>query len=648
MNTPRASKKKKKSKATIISICGHEVKVLFNRNTIIYGLGLLLVLTVFGSTIHVMHHHVPDHQPLPQPLLASRALQPTQRRQDWQNLNHFSLTFLEQRTGISICPSEFRNVDTAEDCEAAAYHLRREFKKQKKGSDCVLYTDEQFPQIVFGNWRRKRDYQLICQSISPPSSSQSFIGYHRKKQTRAIAAVNEDAKKREDDRKKDEEQRKKEEKKKKEEEQKKKEKQKTTRDPKKPKPLEKKWHLLEYEDGEHDPKFKYVGHGWCTSGKGRRIKLRKTHWMSHPGRKDFSMEFCEKLCLEEAAPICAGYVVNISFGRVVGFQCDILNVLDNEYFPGGITDTFEDDAAERHCWMLDEEHRPKYKTREEGIIAAPPRPSPDERAEGILLARHYNSHCRHLWGAKHWTDSIASSERRTLYVTNVKSGSMSIRHKFFMLRAGFFTSPLPVSNIDAKYQCGRMSTGVWSSEDIYKERLQVFSWVRDPVKKFESGVRQAWFHDGSLENITADAMLDMVLGDGTVPQGNTPVKNCGRTHNLEFGWVNEHLQPSSWRLTGESHDRKHLEFTFIGKLEYMNRDWNELLTRIEVDKEEEYLLPLLEEKMWNKNPREKDPKSILSPEAIRKMCKSERYRREWACFQYDPPPECADIDMSII
>jgi len=130
--------------------------------------------------------------------------------------------------GISICPSEFRNVDTAEDCEAAAYHLRREFKQQKKGSDCVLYTDEQFPQIVFGDWQRKRDFQLICQSISPAAASQSFIGYHRKKQTRAIAAANEDAAKREADRKKEEDRKKKEEEekrkeKKKKEDQKKKE-----------------------------------------------------------------------------------------------------------------------------------------------------------------------------------------------------------------------------------------------------------------------------------------------------------------------------------------------------------------------------------------------------------------------------------------
>jgi len=358
------------------------------------------------------------------------------------------------------------------------------------------------------------------------------------------------------------------------------------------------------------------------------------------------VEFCEKLCLEEAAPICAGYIINISFGRTIGFQCDIINVLDNEFYPGGILGSYEDSySSERHCWRLKAGGIKKYTSRDQGVSAAKPRPQPNPRAEGLQLANHYNTHCRDMWGPKHWTDSIASVERRTLYVTNVKSGSMSLRQKFFVLRAGFFTSQLPVSNEDAKFQCGRMSTGVWSSNDIYENHLQVFSWVRDPVKKFESGVRQAWFHDGSLANITADDMLDMVLGDGVLPNGNTPQRNCGKTHNLEFGWVNEHLQPSTWRLTGETSDRKHLEFTFIGKLETMNRDWNEFLTRVNVDKEEEYLMPLLEEKPRIVNAREKDPRSILSAEGIRKMCKSERYRREWECFQYDIPPECEGFLM---
>lgn len=588
-------------------------------------------------------HLTPEHEPMPTSLVESRKLQPTVQRQDWQSLNYFSLTFVEQRIGISICPADFIPVDNADDCEAAAYHLRRSFTSYG-GPECNVYVESIPPTVIFGKKKNRPDgikgqSQLVCQMVSPPAGSQAFIGYHRVKKNeywasrpKPVPAVESPKKERQEPKKE------------KKKEDKKKKKQKTTRDPNKPKPLEKKWHLLEFADGQTDPKYEYIGHGWCTNKRGRRIKLRRTHWMSHPGNRDFSVPFCEKLCLESGAPICVGYVVNISFGRVKTFQCDIINVLDDNY-DDGIEGIFEDDAAERHCWRLKD--YPKFESREDAIMASPPRQAPDQRAEGILLAKHFNAHCRHLWGPKHWTDSIASDERNTLYVTNVKAGSMSIRQKFFILRAGFFTSPLPVANSDARYQCNRMSTGVWNSEDIYKNDMTIFSWVRDPVKKFESGVRQAWFHDGSLTNITADDMLDMVLGDGTLPKYSEPVKNCGKTHNLEYGWVNEHLQPSSWRITGETNDRKHLQMTFIGKLEHMNRDWNELLTRVLIDKEEEYLIPLLEEKMWVKNAREKDPRSILSKESIRKMCKSERYKREWACFQYDPPPECADIDLSL-
>ena len=39
----------------------------------------------------------------------------------------------------------------------------------------------------------------------------------------------------------------------------------------------------------------------------------------------------------------------------------------------------------------------------------------------------------------------------------------------------------------------------------------VFSFVRDPVAKFESGVRQAKAHNRKLVKYNADQLLDMVL-----------------------------------------------------------------------------------------------------------------------------------------
>ena len=73
-------------------------------------------------------------------------------------------------------------------------------------------------------------------------------------------------------------------------------------------------------------------------------------------------------------------------------------------------------------------------------------------------------------------------------------------------------------------------------EDEAKD-LFVWSVARDPVEKFQSGVRQAWlFSHGKYSNLSADELMSKQL---QMPLGQ---------------WVNEHLQPNTFRMTGQYSD----------------------------------------------------------------------------------------------
>jgi len=145
--------------------------------------------------------------------------------------------------------------------------------------------------------------------------------------------------------------------------------------------------------------------------------------------------------------------------------------------------------------------------------------------------------------------------------------------------------------------------------------LFLWSVVRNPVTKFESGVRQAWFQDESLRDYTADEVLEGYL---------------------EGRLMNEHLRPNMVYLTGRTEKMNvgHL-IDFIGKVE-------------EIDRLDVVLNILGESRHIPKSRINQRKNSItrqdwkLSDESIRKMCASELFGLEWFCLGYELPEVCND------
>lgn len=168
----------------------------------------------------------------------------------------------------------------------------------------------------------------------------------------------------------------------------------------------------------------------------------------------------------------------------------------------------------------------------------------------------------------------------------------------------------------------RPASTCFSESDVTD--LFQFGIVRDPVKKFESGVRQAWFDVPSLRNMSADMAMFQTIKTGT--------------------FLNHHFQPSTWRFTGsllQSNTRPRIDF--IAKLERFDEDLQVIVnhtTGLTASQRRAF-----GERLTPRNVREDFVKhgvsSLLSPTAIRLMCRSAIYKDEWACFGYDLPQECS-------
>ena len=253
----------------------------------------------------------------------------------------------------------------------------------------------------------------------------------------------------------------------------------------------------------------------------------------------------------------------------------------------------------------------------------------------------------------HHTDILRSERGKLVYVFNVKAGSSMIRS--WLMRAledAREAAPqVPerrsaycnASFCDQRQACvywpfWRFSTGCLGSqhEDFFR-----FSVVRDPVHKFESGVRQAWIQQPILRNLSADAMLQLVL---TRRSNRRPGRSC-------CWWLDDHLQPSSYRLSGIerraplAHARP-IRLDFVGKLEDINQSILELLQRWPPLRSS-----LKQKKMLSRLPKAQQPTlsdprmiawlnarpgqgSTLSPSAICAMCRSFLYGNDFILFNY--------------
>ena len=159
-----------------------------------------------------------------------------------------------------------------------------------------------------------------------------------------------------------------------------------------------------------------------------------------------------------------------------------------------------------------------------------------------------------------------------------------------------------------------------------------FSSVRDPVAKFESGVRQIWARGGKLWNMSADELLWRQLA---MPVGE---------------WIDEHAEPNTWRLSGRLRGGATLKLDFVLKLEEIDEAWP--IAAAEIVKKAAarpdarafaaaLVAPFPAQHLNQRSARSATGRSSrLSDPMIRRMCDSPHYADEWRCFDYKRPDAC--------
>ena len=172
----------------------------------------------------------------------------------------------------------------------------------------------------------------------------------------------------------------------------------------------------------------------------------------------------------------------------------------------------------------------------------------------------------------HTVDAVISDEHKIVYIDNVKAGSSTLRHAMTqVLHASWNHGDCcaPTLSEDKQKERGchfgpsRSRTTTRCLNATHDDYFH-FSFVRHPVSKFESGVRQAWYQSQteppSLANLTADELLDKQLDDFE--------RSLDMNSHGSGPWINEHFQPNAYRLTGFTHEQTEpVRLDFVGLLE---------------------------------------------------------------------------------
>ena len=167
--------------------------------------------------------------------------------------------------------------------------------------------------------------------------------------------------------------------------------------------------------------------------------------------------------------------------------------------------------------------------------------------------------------------------------------------------------------------CSRLSTRCLRQADA--QRLLLFSFVRD--HEVESGLRQFYHDDPGAERLGADAILR---------------KQLAADH-----WLNEHLQPSWWRLCGADADGQFLPLDYVGRFDF-EEDWNrivKLMPGADAKLRSHYTRPLSAA-----NRRGRQHERALR-RGRRLFCRSGLYGEEYAFLRrlgvpYELPSACAN------
>ena len=165
-----------------------------------------------------------------------------------------------------------------------------------------------------------------------------------------------------------------------------------------------------------------------------------------------------------------------------------------------------------------------------------------------------------------------------------------------------------------------------SDVDRPASMYRAFSFVREPIAKFEAGVREAWAQDCSLRNLSADRILRMQLGAYPL-------------------WVNDHLMPSSYTLSaGTLLEPQPMRFAFIGRIEAAGEDWRhvrELIPQAALPVELPTTHATAFVKAKGTSSAHAGPSDRLSPAGQHLFCSSWLFGRDFAFFGYERPARCA-------
>ena len=207
--------------------------------------------------------------------------------------------------------------------------------------------------------------------------------------------------------------------------------------------------------------------------------------------------------------------------------------------------------------------------------------------------------------AQHRVYVVISDVHKFVYVANLKAASSSIT-EWLTLHAGgrnlCYKNIRNMSHGEAQSSCCDWPNGqgLLTSHCLGPQHAEYFffSFVRDPVTKFESGVRELWVRSPTVRHHSADQMLHLVLR-------KTAAKRWGDNFPVHSSWTDQHLEPNWWRLSGETGvaARKRngsatvdevgrlglslgaqsisldglLTYAFLGRCEHFEEDWNQLL-----------------------------------------------------------------------
>lgn len=250
-------------------------------------------------------------------------------------------------------------------------------------------------------------------------------------------------------------------------------------------------------------------------------------------------------------------------------------------------------------------------------LYVPSSPQHPSAALGMSIAESFPAHM---------TDVIISDVYRVVYVDNVKAASTTIREILAeQLSASWACEGSLLASGCCHFRLPRTTTKCLNTASM---KYLAFSFVRDPVAKFESGVREARAQYPAWVNKSADEVLRLQL--------DAP----------EDVWLNEHLQSSAWRLSGTTDTQRPVSLGFVGRLESFGAGLRKLaeiqhvMARLAGIPKLPDLSPFSESKKTNHRPAVVGDPSLLSPAAICAFCMSYRYRRDYLWFNYSFPAPC--------